>query len=138
MQVGGDQADADPVLDREEPELEQIEGAVQREDAAVREVADVRGEPEQVVADADLLDQGDDLAIALKEVMVEVLDRGAGDREGVGLAAEALAALPERDLMPLLREAEGGGQSGDAAADDADVPVSQCLESSSVIARFGK
>ena len=67
-------------------------------------------EPEQAVADADLLRQRNDLTIALEEVMVEALDRGARHREGVGLSAEPLSTLPERDLMPLLRQAEGGGQ----------------------------
>ena len=52
--------------------------------------------------------------------MVEAFDRCARYREGVGLSAEPLSTLPERDLMPLLRQAEGGGQPGDAAADDGD------------------
>ena len=52
--------------------------------------------------------------------MVEALDRGARHREGVGLSAEPLSTLPERDLMPLLRQAQGGGQPGDTATDDGD------------------
>ena len=76
--------------------------------------------PEQAIADANLLRQGDDLPIALEEMMVEAFDRRARHREGVGLSAEPLSTLPEGDLMPLLRQAQGGGQPGDAAADNGD------------------
>ena len=53
-------------------------------------------------------------------MMVEAFDCCARYREGVGLSAEPLSTLPERDLMPLLRQAEGGGQPGDTAANDGD------------------
>ena len=43
LQVGRDQSDAEAIVDRQKPEPEQIECAVQRPDAPVREVADVRG-----------------------------------------------------------------------------------------------
>jgi hypothetical protein len=52
--------------------------------------------------------------------MVEALDRGARHREGIGLSAEPFTTLPERDLMPLLRQAQGGGQPGNTTADDGD------------------
>jgi hypothetical protein len=105
-------------LKRHESKAQQIESAVQRPDAPICEVADIRREPEQAIANADLFGERDDLSIALEEMMVKALDRGAHHREGIRLSAEPLAALPERDLMSLLRQAEGGGQPGDAAADD--------------------
>ena len=64
---------------------------------------------------------GDDLAIALEEMMVEALDGRAGNGKGVRLTAETLATLPERDAITALRQAQGGGQPGDAAADDGDM-----------------
>ena len=48
----------------------------------------------------NLLRQRDDLTIALEEMMVKAFDRCARYREGVGLTAEPLSTLPERDPMP--------------------------------------
>ena len=123
LQIGGDESDAQPVPNWQKPQSQEIEGAVERPDPAIGEVADVRRQPQQAVADADLLGERDDLAIALEEVVVEALESRAGNGKGVGLTAEMLAALPEGDSIPALRQAEGGGEPGDAAADNGDMPL---------------
>jgi hypothetical protein len=89
-------------VQRDEAEAEEVGGAVERPDSSVGEVADIGREPEQVLADAELVDEGDDLAVALEEVMVEALERRAGDREGVGLPAKAFPAFPERYPVAAL------------------------------------
>ncbi len=42
LEVGGDETEAQPVVNRDDAQLEQIERAVERVDLAVREVAHVR------------------------------------------------------------------------------------------------
>ena len=74
-----------------------------------------------MVADAELFDQRDDLAIALKQVVIEVFEVGCpatGKRDG--LAAEARRALPERHVVTALGQSERRRHPGDTAADDAD------------------
>jgi hypothetical protein len=73
-----------------------------------------------MIADAELVDEGDDLAVALEEVVVEALERRTGNREGVRLPAKALPAFPERYPVAALGQPQRGGEAGDTAADDRD------------------
>ena len=120
LQIGGDQTDAECGRGSAGTRVAADRARRSAARSSIREVADVRGQPEQAVADADLVRKRDDLAVALEEVMVEVLDCRARHREGVGLPAEPLSALPERDPMPWLGKPKGGGQPGDTATDDGD------------------
>ena len=49
LQVGRDQSDAEAIVNRQKPQAEQVESAVQGPDAPIREVADVGGEPEEAL-----------------------------------------------------------------------------------------
>jgi hypothetical protein len=123
LQVGRHQPQPNPVLNRQETEAEQIDGAVQRPDAPVRKIADVRRQPDEPVADADLLRQRHDLAVTLEEMVVKPLDSGPRHRKRVGLPAQQRAALPECHANAALCQPIRGGQPGDATADDGDVEV---------------
>src|SRR6185312_14490606 len=89
--------------------------AVQRPDLALREIPDIRRQPHERIANADLLRERHDIAVALEEVVVETFQVGARHGKGVGLSAELWGALPERDLMPLLGQAKGSSEAGNPA-----------------------
>jgi hypothetical protein len=66
------------------------------------------------------MDQGSDLGIALKEVVVEVFELSTFDIETARLPPEFRRSFPEGDIETGLRQPLCGGQTGDASADDGD------------------
>jgi hypothetical protein len=76
-----------------------------------------------MLAHTEFLDEGDNLSVTLKEVVVEVLKRVARDRERGCLATETAASLPSRHPLTGLCQSQRRRQTGDTAADHPDVPA---------------
>ena len=83
------------------------------------------------MAQADVLNQFEDVGIAGEQVVVTPLQTGASDVEGGCLAPKERRALVYHDLVPSPAELVGGGQPGHPCSDDSD-PHS--LTSSSLVA----
>ena len=70
--------------------------------------------PRQVVAQAQLVDESDSVLVALKEVVIELLEPrsvGSGWLESPGQASGHGLALQDRHVVPTLRQAQRGGEA---------------------------
>ncbi len=79
------------------------------------------GQPHQLVADSDLVDQRCNLPVTLEEVMIEVLKMVSGHGECDCLSAKVLGPLPQRHLVPALGHAQRRRESGVSATNDSDM-----------------
>lgn len=75
----------------------------------------------EAVAESDGACQGDRFGAPGEHRLGAEIDPGAGDLTGHELAAEPLGGLQEGHPQPGLEEPVGGGETGDATADDDDV-----------------
>ena len=74
-------------------------------DAAAVEEADLRLAPAHAVAEAHLVDEAEDVAVAAEQVVVEDFQPVAAALEGAGLAAELGSRFEEGYFVALLRQA---------------------------------
>lgn len=63
----------------------------------------------------------------MKDVMVKVLQAGAGDGEGARLPAKLGLGLIHRDLVPCLAQTIGGHQPGHAPTNDTNAHAASSM-----------
>lgn len=80
-----------------------------------------RGGRLEAVAEPDVACQADRLRTAGEHRLGTEVDPGAGDLAGHELAAEPLGGLQQGDPQAGPQEPVGGGETGDATADDDDM-----------------
>ena len=112
------EAEAEAAGEADGVEAEEVEGGDEGVDAAVHDVAVAGLDPLEAVAEAEVLEVANDGRVVGEDVVVEAFDGFAADLEGDDLAAGFIAAFEDRDLVAEFLEAAGGGESGDAGADD--------------------
>ncbi len=119
LQIEGDQPDAHPVVERQDVQAQQVQRSIEGKDPAISEVADIRGKPDQFVADAQLMGEARDRRVALEQVVVEDLDSGVVERDSCRLTAEP-PLFPQRHVVTRLCEAKRRRQAGKASTDDSN------------------
>src|SRR5439155_20456682 len=98
------ETEAETRRNRERAEFEHLDRAVEAADLAIAQDSRRRARPDQPIAEAKLVEQGDHPAIGLEEVVIELVEPARTDLEAGGEPAWLRLALEHRHAGAAYRQ----------------------------------